>query len=193
LLKQCNDQALKMNIFFLAWNPVMCASMHCDKHVVKMILETAQILCTTHRVMDGKEVTVISPKSGRRTKRWILEDLKKDAILYSSTHINHPSVQWTRVCVEHYNWLYGLFVALCDEYSLRYKKTHLCWTKLHYVLQQPPIKMICTSKLSAPPLAMPDYCKKETVINSYRSYYMNEKASFAKWTNRQVPSWFIEI
>ena len=82
-----------------------------------------------------------------------------------------------------------LFVALCDEYSLRYKKTHLCWTKLHYVLQQPPIKMICTSKLSAPPLAMPDHCKTENAVEAYRNYYLTEKINLMKYTNRDAPWW----
>jgi hypothetical protein len=158
-----------------------------------MILETAQILCTTHRVVDGVETIVVSLKSGRRNKRWILDDPKKEETLYSSTHINHPSVKWTRICVEHYKWLYCLFEKLCEEYKLRYKKTHLSWIKLHELLQHPPLNLKHNRMFQAPPPAMPDYCKQETIIKSYRYYYINEKASFAKWTNRCPPRWFISI
>lgn len=180
-----------MNIFFLSWNPETCAQMHCDKHVVKMILETAQILCTAHRVVDGEETIVVSPTTGRRNKRWILDDPRKNERMYSSTHTQHPSVVWARGCVEHYMWLYRLFVALCKEYTYRYHKTHLCWKKLHRLLREPPEGMKRKKVFRAPPPAMPDYCKHDTVIESYRAYYVHEKASFAKWTNRQAPSWFV--
>ena len=43
-----------MNIFYLHENPEICAEYHCDKHVVKMILETAQMLSTAHRIIDGE-------------------------------------------------------------------------------------------------------------------------------------------
>ena len=44
-----------MNIFYLDRDPVIAAQMMCDKHVVKMILESAQMLSTAHRVLDGDE------------------------------------------------------------------------------------------------------------------------------------------
>jgi hypothetical protein len=179
-----------MNIFFLAWNPDACAQMHCDKHVVKMILETAQILCTAHRVVDGTETTTLSKSGNRRVRRWMLDDDTKDAVMYASTHVNHPSVVWARACVEQYTWLYQLFVALCAEYTVRYRKTHLCWTKLHAVLKDPPQKMVWNGVFRAPPPAMPDHCKREAVIDAYRTYYAVEKRSFAKWTVREPPIWF---
>jgi hypothetical protein len=179
-----------MNIFFLAWNPTTCAQMHCDKHVVKMILETAQILCTTHRVVDGTETMTLSKSGNRRVKRWVFDDEIKDALMYASTHVNHPSVQWARVCTEHYNWLYQLFVALCTEYTFRYHKVHLCWVKLHVVLKEAPHGLLSNDVFCAPPPAMPEHCHRGVRIDSYREYYIQEKKTFAKWSVRDAPEWF---
>jgi len=46
-----------MNVFYLDRNPITAAQMHCDKHVVKMILEYAQLLSTAHRLLDGTPAT----------------------------------------------------------------------------------------------------------------------------------------
>tara|TARA_Y100000389_G_scaffold178261_1_gene191265 strand:+ start:5117 stop:5656 length:540 start_codon:yes stop_codon:yes gene_type:complete len=178
-----------MNIFFLAWNPRQCALMHCDKHVIKMILEYAQILCTTHRIIDG-DPYIHTNRNGRRIKRWKLSDPYTDGILYSSTHTQHPSVLWARECVEHYNWLYELFAALCKEYTMRYNKIHLCWQKLKWILKNPPTYLRSKEIFKAPPSAMPDYCKRRTSVISYRIYYQCEKSDFAKWTSRQPPKWY---
>ena len=43
-----------MNIFVLDRNPVIAAQMQCDKHIVKMIVESGQMLSTVHRMLDGK-------------------------------------------------------------------------------------------------------------------------------------------
>lgn len=83
-----------MNIFYLDSDPVVCAQMHCDKHVVKMILESCQLLSTAHRVLDGHS-TIEKSASGRNVKRWYLNDLRQ-GILYGATHINHPSAIWCR-------------------------------------------------------------------------------------------------
>jgi hypothetical protein len=45
-----------MNIFYLDKDPIKAAEYSCDKHVVKMILESAQMLCTAHRVLDGENI-----------------------------------------------------------------------------------------------------------------------------------------
>ena len=93
-----------MNIFYLDNDPKVCAQMHLDKHVVKMILEYCQLLSTAHRVLDGTEVMGKS-KTGRNVKRWILPD-KREEIVYSATHINHPSAVWARQSAMNYYWLY---------------------------------------------------------------------------------------
>lgn len=120
-----------MNIFYLDNDVTTCAEMHVDKHCVKMILEYAQLLCTAHRVLDGKEVVEQKyvkgslPARYRNVKRWKLTDERND-LLYSATHINHPSAVWARQNVENYKWLQSLLVALCKEYTYRYGKVHKC-------------------------------------------------------------------
>lgn len=180
-----------MNIFYLDHNPVEAARAHLDKHVVKMILEYAQLLSTAHRVIDGKEAITLS-KSGRKKKVWQLDD-KRDSILYAATHINHPSAIWARQSKLNYDYLYALFVSTCDEYTYRYGKVHLTDTKLREVLREFP-KNIPQDKTqwSGPTPAMPDECKViGDHIASYRKYYIDKKADMAKWTNREPPEWFI--
>ena len=94
-----------MNIFYLDRSPSIAAEMACDKHVVKMILESAQLLSTAHRVIDGDEY---ADKVG----------------LYKMAHKNHPSTIWTRTSTENYMWLNRYFGALCREYTYRYGKHH---------------------------------------------------------------------
>ena len=68
-----------MNIFYLDNDPVKCAEMHCDKHIVKMIIEYAQLMSTAHRMLDGKHY--IDDSSGRRIQRWRLQDGDMDAVI----------------------------------------------------------------------------------------------------------------
>ena len=182
-----------MNIFYLDHNPVQAARGHLDKHVVKMILEYAQLLSTAHRILDGKESVVLSA-SGRKKKVWQLPD-ERDSILYSCTHANHPSAIWARKTKVNYDYLYALFVATCDEYTHRYGKVHLTDKKLREALQQFPNNIHSDDKLHVwhgPTPAMPDECKVAgDHLASYRKYYIDKKADMAKWTNREPPEWFI--
>lgn len=172
-----------MNIFFLSKNARECAIYHCNKHVVKMILEYAQILCTTHRLIDGIDAPEI-----RKGYKKLPDD--RESILYKPTHPNHPSVVWTRQSVHHYRWLFELYSELSMEYTHRYHKTHASWTKLHDVLCDPP-RAIANAPFICPPPAMPDQCKvPESVVESYRKYYRDEKRGFCVWTNRPIPEWF---
>lgn len=181
-----------MNIFWLDKDPVENAKMHHDKHVVKMILEYAQLLSTAHRIIDGNECTTLS-KSGRKKKVWQLND-SRDSILYAATHINHPSAVWARDNYFNYKRLYALFVATCDEYTYRYGKVHMTDAKLRDILATPPnfVDDHQTRVLTDPTPAMPDECKiAGDVVGSYRKYYIDKKVDMAKWTNREPPEWFI--
>ena len=82
-----------MNIFYLDESPEACAGRMCDQHIVKMPLETAQILSTAHRVLDGRMVEG-QTESGRKAKRWILP--KWDDKYYLAAYVNHPSTAWAR-------------------------------------------------------------------------------------------------
>lgn len=178
-----------MNIFYLSNDVAECARYHNDRHTVKMILEYAQLLSTAHRFLDGVLTTGLSDK-GRKKTSYVIQDSRND-ILYSATHINHPSAKWTRVCSSHYKWLYELFCAVCDEYSYRYGKVHLTDTKLREVLKQPPKNIGRSEMFEAPWRAMPDQFKvKDDTIQSYRNYYNGAKQHLASWKKREVPHWY---
>ena len=107
-----------MNIFYLHRNPEKSAKLHCDKHVVKMIIEYAQMLSTAHRMIDGEQYYDLS-KNGRRIARWRHPNSNLENVLYKASHQNHPSAVWVRENAIQYQYMYDLFVALCDEYTYR--------------------------------------------------------------------------
>ena len=173
-----------MNIFFLSTDPKLCAQYHCDKHVVKMVLESAQMLCTAHRILDGTKTTSIV--NGRKKTFWY----HSNELLYKATHQNHPCSVWTRSSLGAYKKHYEIFAALCDEYKHRYNKTHLCDEKFRDVLCNAPRNISTNIIENEPPQAMPDEYKGKDLVSSYRKYYIFEKGKFAKWTNRPTPKWF---
>ena len=163
-----------MNIFYLDENPEIAAQMHCDKHVVKMILESAQMLSTAHRVIDGE---VVGDRKG----------------LYKTAHKNHPSTIWTRTNNENYEWLWTLMYALMKEYGRRYKKHHAT-ERLNGPLFEPPNNIHWNRRggtsFTDPPQCMPDHCKNEDTVSAYHKYYILEKSNFATWKRRDKPEWF---
>ena len=177
-----------MNIFYLDRDVTKCAEYHNDKHVVKMILEYAQLLSTAHRVIDGVEY-VDKTANGRSIKRWRLEDNTLEKELYKATHINHPSAVWVRQSNNNYNWLMCLFIELLREYTYRYGKIHAT-ERLVYFLRKPS-RNIPVSHLTQPTPAMPDeYKVPGDSLQSYRNYYIGAKNNMAKWKNREIPSWW---
>jgi hypothetical protein len=176
-----------MNIFYLDKDPKICAEMHVDKHCVKMILEYAQLLSTAHRVLDGTQLSRQS-KTGRLQKYWKLED-HRDNLLYSATHINHPSAVWVRKSLENYQWLYNLFVELCYEYKFRYERDHKT-SLLMSVLQFPPDNILKDIPFTEPTPAMPEHYKVagDSVI-SYKNYYLGDKTRMFSWKKRETPYW----
>lgn len=154
-----------MNIFILSYDPEEAAIMQCDQHVVKMPLETSQMLCTAYPVE-------IAP--------------------YGRTHFNHPCNLWLRESKANYEWLIIHGLALCEEYKFRYQKVHKsediiywCWAhmdQLHFETQDP----------TPSPVAMDAVYKKDNPIESYRNFYKQSKSQFASWNNgREAPEWFI--
>jgi hypothetical protein len=175
-----------MNIFYLDNNPRQCAEMHVDKHCVKMILEYAQLLSTAHRVLDGT-LSVGLSSSGRKKTSYVLMD-ERESLLYSATHINHPSAIWVRQSQANYIWLYELFGWLCNEYTHRYGKHHAT-TRLDSELMIPP-KNIPIGEFTEPTPAMPDHYKVAgDSIQSYKNYYLGDKTRMFSWKNREIPSW----
>ena len=183
-----------MNIFILDNDPVKAAQLQCDKHIPKMVVESAQMLSTVHRMIDGVMERRPS-KSGSMLQYYKLDDYRED-ILYKAVHMNHPCTVWSRENCSNYNWHYKHFIALCDEYTYRYGKVHASETKLAAVLRNAPKKIKHTTGKTPFRLAMgsnPE-CMFEDAVKSYRAFYQTKQERFAmKWTKRKQPEWFNAI
>jgi len=154
-----------MNIFFLDNDVKKCAEYHCDKHVVKMILETAQLLCGAHWATDSPYL-----------------------VPYKMSHKNHPCSIWTRESLSNYHLLCELGLELCKEYTHRYEKRHKSQDVIEWCMVHKP--NISDIGLTEPAKAMPDEYKTNSVVESYRNYYMGAKSGFAVWKKREKPFWF---
>ena len=145
-----------MNIFYLDKDPAKAASYFYDKHKVKMILESAQMLCTAHHHYGNG-----------------------DNVPYKKAHYNHPSTIWCRQNASQYMWLYDHMIALGEEYTKRYKKTHLTIIKCKEVLKQLP-PTIPDSTFTEPPKCMPDHHKvPDCSVTAYWNYYEQDKHKVA--------------
>ena len=182
-----------MNIFYLDNDVVKCAEMHNDKHCVKMILEYAQLLSTAHRILDGNPITRLS-KSGRKQQHYVLSD-SRDSIMYSTTHVNHPSAICVRQSYANYVWLSKLLTALCEEYTYRYGKIHKVERDgLEEELMYPPNNIPVILEFTEPTPAMPDEVKiAGDSLASYKNYYIKNKAHLASWKKRNIPEWYANV
>lgn len=155
-----------MNIFVLDARPEVAAQMLCDKHVVKMVLETAQLLSTTYWHFDME-----AP--------------------YRPTHKNHPCAKWARESSDNYIWLWNLGKAIAAEYTHRYGKRHKSEDVIDKLSALPEgIKMGAMTPFA---LCMPDKYKCDDVVDSYRAYYVGEKAYMFTYKNREVPEFVQKI
>jgi len=172
-----------MNIFFLSHNTYASAQSLCDKHVVKMILESVQLLSSAHHLHPH-------------------EDRSQD--LVKLTHQNHPSSIWCRSHSENYIYLTHYTQALTMEYNYRYDKSHsmsglLSWLYLHIpnipTLHETKLIKFGSWYITKPPQCMPDEYKQEDTIEAYRSYYKHGKRvdkngkNMMVYTRRQPPEW----
>jgi hypothetical protein len=152
-----------VNIFILDHDVKRCAQAHNDKHVVKMILETAQLLSTVHWQTGGQ-----AP--------------------YKQTHVNHPCSVWARESLANYMWLCELGLELCKEYTHRYGKVHKSEEIIRYLTEYlPPLSNKGMTPFAQ---AMPNECKANDAVTAYRKYYIQEKGGMAKWSKRERPYWY---
>jgi hypothetical protein len=164
-----------MNIFLLHWNPQIAAHYHADKHVVKMILETAQVLYSVH---------------------WMLNSpLPENA--YKLSHKNHPCSIWARKSLTNYLWLCSLGWWLCKEYQYRYgeQKTHKTESHIVWLLHNHP-KDIPYLAMTPPAQAMPNDYKNEDPVQAYRTYYIESKMKergIVHYTKREKPPFLQEV
>jgi hypothetical protein len=171
---------LHMNIFFLDKCPTAAAQMLCDKHIGKMQLEAAQMLCTAAKL-----------KYDLSTK-------------YKPTHVNHPSSVWCRGSEGNLLWLKQYVLAMDEEWLLRKglknepRRSHASHAVSLEVLDQMLAIGTRTKQMSYVPLCMPeDLCAGSTkhvpldvAVSYYRSYYIRDKAKFATWPESRVPLWW---
>ena len=183
-----------MNIFYLDDDPVKCAQMHVDKHVCKMVIEYAQLLSTTHRVLDGEEYRRLSANN-RSIKAWRLPDGREERLM-KPTMMNHPSAIWLRQSDKNYLWLYNMWCELLKEFTYRYGKTHACARLI------PDLAVLPTNiphkPFTGPTPAMPDECKVPgNSLQSYHNYYNMNKGHLWSWkgkiNSRPVPKWLINM
>ena len=181
-----------MNLFILNKDPIIAAQQQCDKHVVKMPLESGQMLSTAHRLLDGNEYFEINEK-GRKLKRWKLDDYRED-ILYKAVHPKHPCTLWTMESSANYRWHYEHFRALAKEFEYRYGKQHSTWVDLHETLATLPKNIPLKNSMTPFKLAMgvaPDCINIADPVGSYRKFYMTKQYRFSmEWTKRPIPEWF---
>ena len=160
-----------MNIFYFYDCPIASAKAQPDKMLVKMPLETAQMLCTAHRELDGDEYA-------------------DEVGLYKRAYWNHPCTIWARAGVINYAWLYKHFIALGEEYKYRYDREHGSITKLKDALEPHPDNIDPNPEMTPVAQAMPDQYKDDDPIVAYRNYCINEK-HYAKWERgRDKPAWW---
>lgn len=150
-----------MNIFWLDNDMQKCVEYHCDKHVVKMILEHVQLLSASSKLSGVDQG-------------------------YKISHMNHPATKWLLQSLDNWILLYGLTELLHDEYVYRYGRTH----KSYLMLQTLLLPNIESKGITNPPQCMLAQYKCDDIILAYRNYYIGEKARFAVWTGRDIPPWF---
>lgn len=166
-----------MNIFFVDKDPVVAAQSLCNRHVIKMILEGAQMLSTAQHLLGYG---------------W----LNTEQDFYRKTHVNHPCNIWIRQSYKNYDWLLQHTIGLLEEYTFRYNKEHASKKIVQAAcnIPDPFNKTAETDILTFPALAMPDEYKTNDAVESYRNYYIKDKLQNidCRWTKREPPNWIKE-
>lgn len=174
-----------MNIFALSIDPRQAARWHCDKHVVKMLLESTQLLWTAHVIANaGAPLPPSAPTTKDGTRRG-----------YKPTHRNHPCAKWTRTCLGNYMWLAALATALAEEYHYRYPAAprHACEDHVAWLAANPPPLPGPPNRFTWFATAMPPEFRDgaPTPMAAYRAFYVGSKGArgLLVYTRRERPVW----
>jgi len=184
-----------MNIFVLDESPQKAAEYHCNKHVVKMILESSQMLCAAHwySLLNENNKQMSDFKGPRKAKEWLLQNANPAKIPpYTFTHVRHPCTTWTAETMGNYSWHMDLMWFLLEEYKSRYKRDHKCLEVWKWLKANSPTHINQSSHMTVHPQAMPVECKVPgDPVQAYRNYYSQHKRRFAKWEPlSKTPHWF---
>ena len=187
-----------MNVFVLDKDPRRAAEMHADRHCVKMILESAQMLCTAHW-LGWARLLKSPPMKQKQLQPWLFDNVHKNLQPpWKMSHVHHPCTQWTQRVWGNYMWHSRLGLALCDEYTHRYKKVHKSH-ELHRWLNRhipPTFETSIDNPVGITPFAvcMPDDVKiTDDPVGSYQNYYIVHKAPMARWAHSEKPIWFTPV
>jgi len=163
-----------MNIFMVDKDAAQAAQDLCDKHVVKMILESCQMLSTAHHFYGSAES---SPR------------------MYKAAFAHHPCTKWVITSRSNYCWLWRHAFELCNEYRTRFgPQDHKCRGMLIDALYITPIHQPELG-FTTPAQAMPEQYKRtgSDYVAAYRAYYLGEKVRFATWNRgRTAPDWWVQ-
>lgn len=162
-----------MNIFVLDNDPHIAAEMLCDKHSIKMILESTQMLTTAARLCGATDEDIPLTKRGTP---------------YRSTHQNHPCTIWARETRSNFDWLVSHSISMLAEYTKRYGKTHACSDAIHQLATLR--HLIPDGDLTPFAQAMPDHYRQSDAVKAYRAYYIGDKAYMATWKT-EAPHWWV--
>lgn len=163
-----------MNIFHLSKDPRECAEFLGDKHCVKMVLETAQMLSTAcHHVEYYPEG------------------------IYKPSHQNHPMTIWVRSDAAHFLWTFDLYTYLLEEYTFRRDKVHKSASLIDSFLDHPfcHLNWDAVGKMHPPPLCMPEEFHRDDYVEAYRLYYAHKYRQGIVQYNwgREMPGWLEEL
>lgn len=206
-----------MNIFALDRHPGYAAMYHCDKHIVKMATEYAQILSTVVRIKRGysgvlawdkkDEEFGLNPSRGEKWRKYpftLHGETSQYPSIYLVTHVSHPSVKWALKSFDNFHWLLKLAYHVNSEFTLRYGKVHKALAVIkkcepNYQFDKLGLEKPITEKdfplrgLTKPPQVMPENIQIfSDVTKNYRLYYASYKFDFATWKKGEPPDWFLE-
>ena len=184
-----------MNIFVLDHDPKTAASYHCNKHVVKMILEAGQMLCAAHWLHLLKNYykgDISDFNRVRDIQSWLIDNTHPlEQPPWKLSHMRHPCTLWTNDSLSNYNWHWDLGVALCKEYTSRYQKPHKSEAVLDWLGKNKPRLMVDKGLTPFAVCMKEEYKVPNDPVQSYRNYYIQDKVRFAKWEPRAtMPNWF---
>lgn len=156
-----------MNMFFLDEDFSKNAEYHADKHVGKILIEVAQMLCCAYH-LQGIEAP------------------------YKKTHAQHPCSRWVRKSVANFIWTINYGVALHNEFIYRWGKSHKSFEVVEWCRENLNKLKFNTTDLTPMVMAMPVKYHNTKPIKAYRQYYNMEKRHLFKWTKRERPFWIYE-
>ena len=167
-----------VNLFVVDRDPIKSAQDLCDKHVVKMPLETAQILSSAFPKEEPFES---------------LREVKPRRVLYRQTHLNHKICRWTRETEENFLWTVRHGIGLCVEFRVRYGHAHSSESVILWCMKNVHKLQFPSKGLTEFVQAISPDCYLDDPVEAYRKYYVLKKSHFAKWLKgRQPPQWWHE-